>query len=59
MQTYGLLLPGILLENKGISNTTMPQVTDLLKLKTGSEGTTFHHFIWSPRSPDLNLIENV
>ena len=57
MQTYGLLVPGILLENNGISNTIL-QVTDLLKLKTDSEGMTFHHFIWSPQSPDLNLIEN-
>ena len=49
MQTYGLFLP---VENNGISKTTMHRFTDLLKLKTGSEGIAFHLFFWPPQSPD-------
>ena len=58
MQTYGLLLPGILAENSGTSKMTLPLFTDL-KPKTGNEGMTFHFLFWPPQSPDLNLIENV
>ena len=41
IQNYCLLLPGISSENDGISKTTMPRLTHLLKLNTGSEGMNF------------------
>ena len=51
--------PAILAENNGTFKMTMPWFADLLSLKTGSKGMTFHCSVWPPQGPDRNPIKNV